>query len=84
MKEIGVESIDLLKMDIEGSEFEVLENMFSEEIYPRQMVIDFHHLILKGGLKKLENILNRIKDDYDLFYADEADKAMTFMLKTVR
>jgi FkbM family methyltransferase len=34
--------IDILKMDIEGSEYNVLENMYEEKIFPEQILVEFH------------------------------------------
>jgi FkbM family methyltransferase len=35
-------NIDILKMDIEGSEYNVLENMYEEKIFPEQILVEFH------------------------------------------
>lgn len=43
MAELGHESIDLLKMDIEGAEYEVLRNILDEEIGIVQILVEFHH-----------------------------------------
>ena len=40
--ELKHENIDMLKLDIEGSEYAVIENMFNENILPVQMSIEFH------------------------------------------
>jgi FkbM family methyltransferase len=40
-------NIPLIKMDIEGAAFEVLETMFEDGIFPRQLLVEFdelHHL----------------------------------------
>jgi FkbM family methyltransferase len=44
MKELGHESIDLLKMDIEGAEYMVLQNMIEEKIFPTILCIELHAL----------------------------------------
>lgn len=36
-------SIDLLKMDIEGSEYEVIRDMSTHSIRPKQVLVEFHH-----------------------------------------
>jgi FkbM family methyltransferase len=43
--------IDLLKLDIEGAEIKVLENMLKDNIYPKHLCIEFD-LALKGKDKK--------------------------------
>ena len=34
--------IDILKMDIEGSEYNVIENLLKNKIYPDQILVEFH------------------------------------------
>ena len=41
MNELGHTKIDLLKLDIEGAENKVLEQMLNDSIYPRYLLIEF-------------------------------------------
>lgn len=43
MRELGHDHIDLLKMDIEGAEYAVIENLVLERIDVRQLLVEFHH-----------------------------------------
>lgn len=41
---IGVDAVDLLKLDLEGAEYELLGNVTSEQLRPFQQVfVEFHH-----------------------------------------
>jgi FkbM family methyltransferase len=51
MKEHNHTKIDLLKLDIEGAEIKVLEQMFNEHIYPTYLLIEFD-LLLKNKDKE--------------------------------
>lgn len=44
MGELGHNHIDLLKLDIEGSEYSLLESMLGKEnpILPTQVLVEFH------------------------------------------
>ena len=42
MKKLSHTSIDILKMDIEGAEYEVIESMLKAAIYPVQILVEFH------------------------------------------
>jgi len=42
MQEHGHTHIDLLKIDIEGAEYQVLDNMLHENILPTILCIEFH------------------------------------------
>ena len=43
MNRLGHSRIDLLKMDIEGSEYPALADMMAKKILPDQLCIEFHH-----------------------------------------
>ena len=43
MLELGHDHIDLLKMDIEGAEYAVIENLVRERVDIRQLLVEFHH-----------------------------------------
>jgi FkbM family methyltransferase len=43
MLELGHDHIDLLKMDIEGAEYAVIENLLLEKVDIRQLLVEFHH-----------------------------------------
>lgn len=50
----GIESIALVKLDIEGASIKVCKHMFSQKIFPQQIVIEFDELLYP----KFRNILN--------------------------
>ncbi len=43
MKQLGHDHIDLLKMDIEGSEYDVLDDIQESKIQINQLLVEFHH-----------------------------------------
>jgi FkbM family methyltransferase len=43
MTELGHDHIDLLKMDIEGAEYEVVEDLVESNLDVRQVLVEFHH-----------------------------------------
>jgi FkbM family methyltransferase len=44
MAELGHSYIDLLKMDIEGAEYAVIDNLISQKVEVHQLLVEFHHL----------------------------------------
>ncbi|MFK8139169.1 MAG: FkbM family methyltransferase [Bdellovibrionales bacterium] len=46
MKKNSHSHIDVLKMDIEGGEYETLEKMFNDHIFPTQIAFEFHPIAL--------------------------------------
>ena len=80
MNENNHSKIDLLKLDIEGAEIKVLEQMFNEHIYPTYLLIEFD-LLLKG--KDIDNITIKLiermikTENYKLLVNDKLN--MTFV-----
>lgn len=48
MERCGHKHIDLLKIDVEGAEYEVLDDLISRRLPVRQVLVEFHHGILPG------------------------------------
>jgi FkbM family methyltransferase len=67
IKELDVQRIDVLKMDIEGSEYKVLKGILLEKIFPVQICVEFHNSFYKNGKKLFKDILNLLKEnDYEV------------------
>ena len=43
MKELGITQVDVLKLDIEGAEYHVLDDVLKLRPLPTQLLIEFHH-----------------------------------------
>ena len=48
MKQNGHDHIDLLKLDIEASEYAVIDSLLEQRIAVRQLCVEFHHGIVPG------------------------------------
>lgn len=57
MRHRGHDRIDVLKMDIEGEEYAVLEDLVRERIPVRQLLIEFHHRFSSIGTEKTKEAL---------------------------
>ena len=62
MKLHGHDRIDLLKMDIEGAEYAVIEEIVQENIPVRQMLIEFHHRLSSVGTAKTRKALALLQE----------------------
>lgn len=80
MRELGHEKIDLLKLDIEGSEFSVLKTALSDGLDIRQICIDHHEHMFENGNDKLIELVNNLRrHDYRIFYTErDASKCRSF------
>jgi FkbM family methyltransferase len=52
MQELGHTHIDILKMDIEGAEYDVIQDIRESDIRPKQILVEFHHRFPKIGSRK--------------------------------
>ena len=83
MKELGHNMIAILKMDIEGAEYQVIEDMAASTIRPVQVLVEFHHRFRSVGLKKTKDAVERLrKMGYGLFSVSSSGKEFCFMLKS--
>jgi FkbM family methyltransferase len=72
--------IDLLKMDIEGAEYEVLEGLLKSPIKPRQLLVEFHHRFPGIGPEKTADIIRRLRlEGYRIFAFSENNREVSFL-----
>lgn len=72
--------IDVLKMDIEGTEYAVIDDFLSEHIYPPQIVLEFHHLFKGVGYEKTNRAIRLLNEaGYELFYISDIGLEMSFL-----
>jgi len=69
MKKNGHKYIDILKLDIEGSEFSVLRSLNLKSKFFGQLLIEFHDRFIKDGLKELYSVINLLHDNGFLLFA---------------
>lgn len=80
MSELGHERIDVLKMDIEGAEYEVIESMAQEKIRPKQILVEFHHRFPAVGIYKTKTALSILsKLNYSLFFVSQTNQEFFFL-----
>jgi FkbM family methyltransferase len=79
MKQNGHQQIDLLKLDIEGAEYEVIEDFLQRRIPVRQVCVEYHHGILPGFTRSqtVSSILKLLSHGYKLI--DQAGNNHTFV-----
>lgn len=75
MRERGDKSIDLLKMDIEGFEYDVIRDICSETIKIQQLCVEFHHWLGQSAARKdtLSAIWSLVKNGYRLVHVNGWD-----------
>lgn len=61
MGELGHDHIDLLKLDIEGAEYEVIEELELSATRPGQILVEFHHRFPEVGIGKTKSALAALR-----------------------
>lgn len=61
-KELGHNHVDLVKMDIEGSEYEVLDSILNSKVTVDQLLIEFHDRFYDINDYRSKAIVNRMKE----------------------
>lgn len=81
MEKNGHDHIDLLKLDIEGSEYAVIDDFLNRRIPVRQVCVEYHHGILPSIRRSqtIRSMLKLIARGYKLLYQTGANH--TFVLR---
>jgi len=78
--ELGHGRIDLLKMDIEGAEYEVLDNLLESAVKPVQLLVEFHHRFPGIGPGKTVEMIARLRGaGYRIFAISETGREISFI-----
>lgn len=82
MKKLGHTKIDLLKIDIEGAEYELLNTLLDSSLRPKQLLVEFHHRFKGIGKQKTIDIVNRLKKEgYLITHISITGRELSFMHK---
>jgi len=83
MRELGHDHVDILKIDIEGAEYGVLNSMLELPLRPAQLLVEFHHRF--PGLSAADTIQavgNLRQAGYGLARISSSGREYTFILKS--
>jgi len=82
VNDFGHEKIDILKMDIEGSEFLILDSIFDANIHIGQILIELHDRFVLNGNKKLKQAERLLKaKGFEIFALSESLEEVSFINK---
>jgi hypothetical protein len=60
--------VDILKMDIEGSEFDIIESLNYHKVSFGQILIEFHERFFDNGKERLQRAIDALRNNgYDCF-----------------
>jgi FkbM family methyltransferase len=78
--ELKHKQVNILKMDIEGSEYEVLDSILNSSVYIDQILIEFHHRFSHIKAHKTKEALKKLEQNgYVLIGVSETQEEFTFI-----
>ena len=80
--DLGLGVIDVIKMDIEGSEYAVLEEILASEIKVDQLLIEFHDRLFDQENYKSKKIVKKMNENgYEVFASSSTYEEVSFIHK---
>ncbi len=80
MKENGHSHIDLLKIDIEGSEYDVIDDILKEKIDIMQICVEVHHRFPGIGIGKTKDMVKKLNaNGYYIVAISDTREEYTFV-----
>lgn len=80
MKRHNHEKIDLLKMDIEGAEYGVIDNLIKDKLNIKQIVVEFHHRFKGFKIFETRHAVLKLKNaGYELFAVSPSGEEFSFV-----
>jgi len=80
MSDLGHERLDVLKLDIEGSEYEVISDLIARQIEVEQLLIEFHHQFDSIPLSKTCAAIGQLNSvGYQVFHVSPSGHEVSFI-----
>lgn len=80
MKKLGHTKIDVLKMDIEGAEYEVLSDLLASGVPVRQLLVEFHHRWKEVGLDRTRGAIRDLNlAGFRIFHVSASGEEYSFL-----
>lgn len=78
--ELGHNHIDALKIDIEGSEYDVIDSILSTPVQIDQILLELHERFFSDGKSRTTKLLSSLKDKgYGLFAVSDSLQEISFI-----
>lgn len=79
MNKLKHQHIDLLKMDVEGSEYDIIEYIVRNDIDVKQLLVEFHHRFKEIGITKTKKAIQALnKKGYKIFHVSPLGEEIAF------
>ena len=80
LTELGHDRLDILKMDVEGCEYEVIDDLKASNLRPKQLLVEFHHQVLNMGVDKTKRAFQQLTQmGYVAFHISDTGNEFCFV-----
>jgi hypothetical protein len=80
MRDLDPQKIDVLKMDIEGAEYEVLDEILDRGLAVQQILVELHHRFPEMGIDRTRRAIRSVSAaGYRIFFASESGEEYSFI-----
>ena len=80
MEQLGHDRVDVLKMDIEGAEYEVLDDVLRSDIPITQLLVEFHHFLRPVPVSRTRAALRALDAaGFDLFAVSSSEREFSLL-----
>jgi hypothetical protein len=84
INQLGHKHIDILKIDIEGAEYDVIEDILNAKISINQILIEFHDRYVENGIMKTRQTVENLKNKgFIIFAVSDTYEEVSFIHKRV-
>ena len=78
---LGLQHVDILKLDVEGSEYDVIPDIIASPIQPIQLLVEFHHRIHDIHVADTHESVRMIKQaGFSLFAVSPGGQELSFIM----
>lgn len=78
--QLGHARIDVLKMDIEGGEYDAIDDLLACGVLPRQLLVEFHHHFPGVGVEKTGRAVHALRRaGYRIFHVSARGLEVSFL-----
>ena len=83
-EDLGHDKIGVLKMDIEGAEYDVIEMLFEKDLKIDQILIEFHDRFFDDGVEKSKKAISFLNNQgYEIFAISDTYEEISFIKKSL-
>lgn len=82
MRKLGHERVDLLKMDVEGAEYDILAGLNEADRLPTQLLVEYHHRFPGIGKQRTASSIEALRGlGYRVFAVSETGREVCLVLE---